>query len=378
MASATDPFSTGKFPVCAATHDQGLRWLFDLATVLLLLDCRPGDCVLDLGAGSGFSSEMLARCGYRVVAIDPDLHALDNNRARPLFDRFRIDGSVRVAGAVAEALPFLDATFDGVLALNVLHHVPDLASVTAELARVMKPGCRAVFCEPGLDHLHAGETQRAMREHGETDRPFDAIEFLNAARQRGFKDGMLCATLQSPLRLLPVQEIDLFLSGLHPRPHMTPRGVIDELQRRHAYGMLVRDGQRPRTSRYPGHLHASITVREFPRDLVRGETHAALVELANIGDSVWLSEPNEFGGFVTVGCKLLHPDGRLIDDTIGRTILPRDVLPGEHIQVRMSIAIPDRIGAGAYVLRVDAINELIAWFADLSGNHPQEFRVSIR
>jgi hypothetical protein len=159
---------------------------------------------------------------------------------------------------------------------------------------------------------------------------------------------------------------------------MTPRGVIDELQRRHAYGMLVRDGQRPRTSRYPGHLHASITVREFPRDLVRGETHAALVELANIGDSVWLSEPNEFGGFVTVGCKLLHPDGRLIDDTIGRTILPRDVLPGEHIQVRMSIAIPDRIGAGAYVLRVDAINELIAWFADLSGNHPQEFRVSIR
>jgi SAM-dependent methyltransferase len=378
VAPATDPFTTGKFPVCVATHDQGLRWLFDLATVLLLLDCRPGDLVLDLGAGSGFSSEMLARFGYRVVAVDPDLGALDNNRTRPRFDRSRIDGAVAVAGAVAESLPFSKATFDGVLAMNVLHHVPDLPLATAELARVLKPGCRAVFCEPGLDHMHAGETRRAVREHGETDRPFDVMTFLTMARERGFAEAMLCATLQSPLRLLPVEEVELYASGRHPRPHMTPPGVLEELQRRHAYGMLVRDGERARTSRHPGVLRAAITVHELPRELVRNRGVVGQVELANTGDSVWLSEASNLGGFVTVGCKLLRLDGRLVDDSIGRTMLPRDICPGESIKVNIPITVSESIAAGSYVLRVDLVNELITWFADLPGNEPQEFAVTIR
>ena len=378
MTPATDPFTTGKFPVCVATHDQGLRWLFDLATVLLLLDCRPGDRVLDLGAGSGFSSEMLARFGCRVVAIDPDLQALVNNRARPLFDPDRIEGVVTVAGALAESLPFSDATFDGVMAMNVLHHVPQLPMATAELARVLKPGCRAVFCEPGLDHMHAGETQRAVREHGETDQPFDVLTFLTAARGLGFSEAMLCATLQSPLRLLPVQEVELYASGRHPRPHMTPHGVLDELQRRHAYGMLVRHGQKPRTSRYPGKLEAAITVRDSPRALLKGETRGTQVELANVGDSVWLAEPSDFGGFVTVGCKLLQLDGRLVDDSIGRTMLPRDVYPGEKIVLTIPLAVSEHVEPGAYILRVDMVNELIAWFSDLPGNQAVEFSVMIR
>ena len=67
------------------THDLGLRRLFDLSSVLLMLECRPGDRVLDLGAGSGFSSEMLARFGYHVIAIDPDLRALSHNRQSSLL-----------------------------------------------------------------------------------------------------------------------------------------------------------------------------------------------------------------------------------------------------------------------------------------------------
>lgn len=109
MTSALDPFTSGKFPVCVATHDHGLRRLFDLATLLLLLDCRPGERVLDLGAGSGFSSEMLARLGYVVIAADPDLQALVNTRRRPTFDPLRIEGTVSVAAAVAESLPFANA-----------------------------------------------------------------------------------------------------------------------------------------------------------------------------------------------------------------------------------------------------------------------------
>jgi SAM-dependent methyltransferase len=288
---AGDIFERGVFPLCPATHDQGLRWLFDLSTVLLLLDCRPGDRVLDLGAGSGFSSEMLARFGYRVVAVDPDARALTHNRSRATVDASRIAGTVAVARGVAQALPFSDAAFDGAVGLNVLHHVPDLPQATRELARILKPGARAVFCEPGLDHLTANETERARVEHGENDRAFDVLAFLKDALDLGFGEAMLSATLQSALRLLPVQEIDLYRSGNHPRPHMTPAGVIDELHRRHAYAMLVRQGTKPKTSRYPGRLACALTVNGVPRDAAIGGRLVVEVAAANTRDSTWIAAP---------------------------------------------------------------------------------------
>lgn len=364
-APAPDVFAAGLFPVCPATHDQGIRWLFDLATAILLLDCRPGDRVLDLGAGSGFSSEMLARLGYTVVAVDPDHGAMRNNLRRPSFDAGRIQGRVVVADGVAERLPFADASFDGALAMNVLHHVPDLPAATRELARVLRPGCRVAFCEPGLDHLLAAETQRARREHGEDDRAFDVLAFLRQARDLGFSDAMLSATLQSPLRLLPVADVELFRAGRHPRPHMTDAGVLEELHRRHAFGMLVREGVKPRTSRHPGRLDARITTTLTAIHLARGGQIDFTVEAVNTGDTTWLSTRSRFGGFVTAGCKVLSPEGRLVDDTLGRTFLPHDVAPGERVSAAVHLVLPPAVAPGRYVLRLDLVNELVCWFSDL-------------
>ena len=260
-----DVFEAGLFPLSPQTHDQGLRWLFDLSTLLMLLDCRPGDRVLDLGAGSGFSSEMLARFGYDVVAVDPDVKALANNRRRPSFDAGRISGTVQVTCGVAERLPCGDAAFDGVLCMNAMHHVSDLPAAVAELARVLKPGARAVLSEPGLAHLDQAETKRARSEHGEDDRAFDVIAFLRLALDGGFSDAMLAATLQPPLRLLPVQEIDLYVSGAHPRPHMTAAGVVAELHRHHAFAMQVRAGAKPKTSRRPACSPPRSTSIPYPR-----------------------------------------------------------------------------------------------------------------
>lgn len=363
--AAADPFAAGTFPLCPATHDVGLGRLFDLATVLLLLDCRPGDRVLDLGAGSGFSSEMLARFGYEVVAADPDHQALVQNRRRPTHDPARIAGRVRVARAVAEQLPFADAVFDGVVGLNVMHHVNDLPMALRELARVLRHGCRAVFCEPGLDHLGAAETQRAMREHGENDKSFDVLEFLAQAKAAGFSDAMLSATVQSPLTLLPLEEVELYRTGRHPRSQMRPDGVLEELHRRHAYAMLVRPGAKPRTSRYPGRLARVLRVFGLPVAVSPRQTLRFTVEAENTGDTVWLAEHSPLGGFVTVGVKLLELDGRVVDSTSGRTFLPHDVRPGETARIPVVLTMPDVSRAGELRLEVDLVNELVCWFADL-------------
>ena len=375
--TARDPFAHGLFPVCVATHDLGIKRLFELSTVLSLLGCRPRDRVLDLGAGSGFSSEMLARLGYDVVAIDPDRGALGNNRRRITFDATRIDGSVTVINALAEALPFGSARFDGVVAMNVLHHVADMPGVARELARVVKPGGRVAFCEPGLDHLDEPETRRAIAEHGENDQPFDAMGFLAMARAFGFSEAFLSATLHPHLRLVPGDEAELFASGQHPSPRLRERGVLDELRRCVAFGLLVREGERERTSRFPGTLRGEIVVDGLPQELARGVTYRAVAHVTNVGDTRWLSTPDKFGGFVTIGCKFALDNGRVVCDTAGRTFLPNDVPPGGSTRADLIIDIPKDLAPGPYELRIDLVDELICWFSDIPGNAPYTLQVKI-
>lgn len=377
-ARVGDVFEAGLFPLSPETHDQGLRWLFDLSTLLMLLDCRPGDRVLDLGAGSGFSSEMLARFGYDVVAVDPDVKALANNRRRPSFDAARISGTVQVTCGVAERLPCADATFDGVLCMNAMHHVSDLPAAVAELSRVLKPGARAVLSEPGLAHLDQSETRRARSEHGEDDRAFDVVAFLRLALDGGFSDAMLTATLQPPLRLLPVQEIDLYLSGRHPRPHMTAAGVIAELHRHHAFAMLVRAGLKPKTSRQPGVLAGEIHVDPLPAAVPAGGRFEIRARATNTGDTVWLAQPLRRGGYVRFGCKWLEAaTGRLVTDLPGRTRLAADVPPGGHTEATLAVEVPVTLPPGQYIVNVDLVDEFICWFSDHPSNLPSEHRVVV-
>jgi SAM-dependent methyltransferase len=374
---ARDPFEHGLFPVGVPTHDVGLARLFELSTVLVMLDCRPGDRVLDLGAGSGFSSEMLARFGYDVVAIDPDLQALGRNRRRPAFDPTRIDGRVRVVGSLAEHLPFADASFDGLVGLNVLHHVSDLTGATRELARVLRPGARAVFCEPGLDHLDAAETKRAIAEHGEDDRAFDVLAFLTQARSVGFAQACISATLLPPLRLVPIEEVDLFASGRHHQPTLTERGVLHEVHHRRVFAMLMREGARERTSRFPGVLRRELQADGLPPRLVRGRTYRVTVSLKNTGDTLWLAKASRLGGFVSVGCKFANAAGRVVCDTAGRTYLTSDVPPDGAATVEMSLQIPTDLEPGSYEVRFDTVNELVCWFSDFPDNAPFVRRVTI-
>lgn len=375
---ARDPFVSGTYPLCPATHDLGIRRLFDLSTLIMLLDCRPGDRVLDLGAGPGFSSEVLAKLGYEVFAVDVDLPSLRSNRQRMSYDRSRIAGNIRVIQADVNKLPLAPESCDGVLGMNVLHHLSEVHSVTCELERVMKPGTRAVFCEPGLDHLKAIETQKAIREYGEDDKSFDVLSMLDGALQQGFSEAMLTATLQPALRLLPVHEIPLYLSRRHPRPQLTPEGVIDELHRRHAFAMLVKRGVRPKTSRHPGDLWCELRVNGIPPSARPGDALVLKVEALNTGDTTWLARPSTLGGFVTIGCKFARLDGRLVSDTVGRTFLDADVMPGESIAKTVVFNVPASAPSDTYQITIDMVDELICWFSDVRPENKHSAAIQIK
>src|SRR5262245_45643338 len=99
--------------------------------------------VLDYGCGHGMASVVLARRGADVTAFDLSSGYLAEVRARARVNRVQID----LVCADAERLPFADTSFDRGWGKAILHHL-NLYRAAVELRRVLRPGGRAVFCDP--------------------------------------------------------------------------------------------------------------------------------------------------------------------------------------------------------------------------------------
>jgi len=93
--------------------------------------------MLDVATAAGHTAFAFAPHVAQVVATDLTREMLD--RAKALAAERGII-NVTFAQADAEALPFSDATFDGVTCRIAPHHFSDVASFVAEVARVLKPG----------------------------------------------------------------------------------------------------------------------------------------------------------------------------------------------------------------------------------------------
>jgi SAM-dependent methyltransferase len=93
----------------------------------------PAGRILDLGCGTGHSFELLAP--LETVGVDVDPRSLEG-QPRP------------TVVADMRALPFMDASFDGIACMHAIEHVPDADAVLAEAARVLRDDGVAIFVTP--------------------------------------------------------------------------------------------------------------------------------------------------------------------------------------------------------------------------------------
>jgi ubiquinone/menaquinone biosynthesis C-methylase UbiE/uncharacterized protein YbaR (Trm112 family) len=130
---------------CLATMDAevGGRWT--------------GARCLDVGCGTGgFLAAARERFGT-LVGADIALRWLVVARKRLVTTGYR----VALVCCSAEALPFLDGTFDAVAGMHVLEHAADPQAILSETVRVLKAGGRCYFSTPNRFSLGPELTVRA-------------------------------------------------------------------------------------------------------------------------------------------------------------------------------------------------------------------------
>jgi ubiquinone/menaquinone biosynthesis C-methylase UbiE len=222
------------FDAHAATDDYNV---FSEAANTRLIDrfvrltaLKPGSFVVDLGCGSGIFTYLLRQRRFEVAGLDisPKLLGLARRKYPDLqFD----EGDV-------EALPYKDASVDGVLLSGIVHHLPDGRRCAAEVMRVLKPKGRFVAFDPNranpFMYLYRDRSSPFYSSVGVTanERPIRAREAAETFRAAGLEvctdylSGLSYRYIASPLARVALPIYNLFDEWMFRPGFMKPHSAF--------------------------------------------------------------------------------------------------------------------------------------------------------
>ncbi len=131
-----------------ASQDAAREIYLDERLVVMRYERRLAQILVE-GMLDGVQGPILdAGCGIGLLgAVYPQLNLYGVDASFPLLEEARLGYRLRVECS-AEKLPFEEASFDAILALNLLHHVIAPERAIEEFARILKPGGLLLALDP--------------------------------------------------------------------------------------------------------------------------------------------------------------------------------------------------------------------------------------
>lgn len=124
-------------------NNPRLNYMRSVEKMFLLQNLKSGK-ILDIGCGTGEQSLFLAKRGYQVLGVDISKEML--TKANESAKEGMLKDRLSLVIASAEALPFRDKSFDGLISIfGVFNHIPRAYHAFQETHRVLRSGGRAVF-----------------------------------------------------------------------------------------------------------------------------------------------------------------------------------------------------------------------------------------
>ncbi len=134
-----------------------------------------GERYLDLACGTGNYTIEYKKSGLQLIGVDPSKLMIDQAQVR--------DASIDWSIGSAEALPFEDNSFRGVICTNAIHHFQNLSKSFLECSRVISSGRLVIFCSTQeqmeqywLNHYFPEMMRKSIEQMPTRNQIFECLE----------------------------------------------------------------------------------------------------------------------------------------------------------------------------------------------------------
>ncbi len=338
-------------PWMNAMEAQGITRALSL--ILDNLDLRPGLRLLDFGAGTCWLSIIFAYLGCDVIATDVSARALEQGARIKAEDPIARDLPIAFARTDANGIPLPDEDVDRIVCMDSFHHVADQAGTLREFYRILRPGGRVAFAEPGPEHSRSPQSQYEMTHHDVIENDIVIEDLDRIAGDIGFLP-MEVAFYTPAANLLDVASFNRRISGQFSAGEAEAvLGAIGASLVTRTF-FLRKPGSEATDSRSARGLAGNLT-----STIDYGADGTVVTFTArNTGTAKWLPSGETIGS-VGLGVRLVGPNGDIVNPNHARIpVSTEGVNPGNEVSATFALPLPPP----GHQFSLDLVSEHVTWF----------------